>query len=61
MNNLELIAVEKLRIKIIEIMGRANEKNQDRFQYERIFVMADAKEALGITDALIENHKTQRT
>lgn len=61
MTQLELIGMQQLRNKLYEIAGRCNEKNQERMQHERIFILSDTKEALSICDAIIENNPQKTT
>lgn len=55
MNAIELIALKELREHLYKIADRANEKNEGRFQHERVFVLGDVNRALQVVKALEDN------
>jgi hypothetical protein len=60
MNNLEKIAIAKLKEELYSAMDRCHEKNSERMQHERIFILGDVKRAIDIVNALEENSGVNR-
>jgi hypothetical protein len=55
MNKIEKLAVTKLKESLYSAAKRCVEENENRMQHERIFLLRDINEALGIINAIEEN------
>lgn len=57
MNEIEKIALRKLKEHLYSAEKRCSEENANRMQHERVFLLRDIVDALTVVKAIEENNK----